>query len=373
MAMTGRSDSWIRRPLGRFASALLLAGLVAVLAPGASPAAITTFGSRLSVAASLNTTENLGYLGTYTPVPPSPEAPDGRYHTNHWGADDALWNAVVAGGSAAAPATGQAVKVSLEGCAQPAANGPPPLRQFHFQSISPIPGGFHVNLTSQPYDIPVCGQGGASGSTVTTYEPVNLCVAQGDYVAFNDEGGYVPFVYRSGVPYQVIGSSAGSALDSFIRGNGTKNGATLSSSDTTANDGFTQSANEELMLQVTLGTGPDATHICAGGTAGSAPVLSPLHVRAQTDGVNHGGMVAVSIYCRPASGCRGVATLTLAGGHTTVGHASFNLAGNKTGRMQLRLSSKLLALIRKHHGITAIVTASMGATTVSQLITIKIL
>jgi hypothetical protein len=247
------------------------------------------------------------------------------------------------------------------------------LTQIHFQDLSPVAGGVRVNLTSQAFDIPVCGQGGASGSTITTYLPINLCVSQGDYVAFNDEGGYVPYVYRSGVPYQVIGSSPGSTLDSFIKGNGTNNGSTLSSSDTTANDGFSQSRDEELMLGVTLGTGPDATHICPGGTGGEAPALSPIHVRPQTDGVNHSGVVAVAVYCRPSSGCRGAATLTLAGGHTTFSRASFNLMGNKTGRMQMRLSSKLLAMIRKRHGVTAIVTASMGATTVTQAITIKIL
>ena len=55
------------------------------------------------------------------------------------------------------------------------------------------------------------------------------------------------------MPYQVIGNVPGSTSDSFIRGNGTNNGATLSPSDRTANDGFAENRNEELMLQVTLG------------------------------------------------------------------------------------------------------------------------
>jgi hypothetical protein len=372
--MTGRPDSSIQRRLRRLVFGLLLAGLLAALVPATGSAAITTFGSPLSLPATLNTSEDLGYLGTYTAVPPSPETPSGQFHTNHWGSDTALWNVAVAGGSASAPATGQAVKVSLEGCAKAAAGGPPPLTQVHFQDISPLSGGgAHVNLTSQPFDVPVCGHNGAGGSTVTTYQPINLCVSQGDYVAFNDEGGYVPLIYRSGVPYQVIGSMQGSTMDSFIRGNGTNNGASLSAGDRTANDGFASNPNEELMLQVTLGTGPDATHICPGGLGGLAPALPPLRVSPQTDGVNHSGIVSVAIYCRLSPACTGVATLTAASGRTSYAHTSFNLPANKTSHMPIRLSSRVLALIRKHHGLTATLTAALAGKVVTQTIVVKIL
>jgi hypothetical protein len=353
---------------------VLLAGLFPVLAPASSTAAVTTFGSPLSVPATLNTTANLNYYGTYTPVPPNPEAPNGLYHTNHWGADTALWNATIAGGQASAPVTGQAVKVRLEGCAKPASGGPPPLTQIHFQDISPLTGGgARVKLTSQPFDIPVCRDGGASGSTVTTYEPINLCVAQGDYVAFNDNGGYVPYIYRSGVPYQVIGAVAGSTMDSFIGGNRTGNGSTLSAHDSTANDGFASNPNEELMLQVLEGSGADATHICAGGSGGLAPALPPLKIRPQTDGVNHSRMISVAAYCRPASGCRGVASLALAGRAASFGHATFSLPGNKTSHMSIRVTPKLMALIRKNHGAWTVVSAVMGGKLFTQTILVKIL
>jgi len=354
---------------------LTVAALLALLAPASSPAAITTFGSPLSLPATLNTTENLGYYGTYTPVPPNPEAPNGVYHTNHWGADTALWNVAIVAGQASAPVTGQAVKVSLEGCAQPAPGGPPPLTQIHFQDISPLPGGsVKVNLTSQAFDIPVCGQSGASGSTVTTYEPINLCVAQGDYVDFNDEGGYVPYIYRSGVPYQVIGAARGSTMDSFIRGNGVNNGATLSAQDTTANDGFVSNPNEELMLQVTLGTGPDATHICAGGTGGLAPALPALKIRPQTDGVNHSQDISVAIYCRPAAGCRGTASLSPIGRNANYGRAKFSLPGGRTSHVPIHVSSQMMGLIRKHHhGVSTLVTVEMGGATFLQTILVKIL
>jgi hypothetical protein len=363
----------------RLVSSVLLAGLLVVFAPASSPAEVTTFGSPLAVPATLNTTADLGYYGIYTPVPPNPEAPNGRYHTNHWGTDTALWNVALANGNPIAPETGQAIRLSLEGCAQPASGGPPPLTQFHFQDITPLGGGsVHVNLTSQAFDIPVCGQNGASGSTVTTYEPLNLCVTKGDYLAFNDEGGYVPYIYRSGVPYQVIGASQGSTMDSFIRANGTNNGATLSSSDRTAADGFAENRGEELMMQVTLGTGPDATHICPGGTAGLPPPLAPLRIRPQTDGVNHSGNVAVAMYCRPTGGCRGVATLRPAsvlsgyGGALAYGHATFSLPGDHTSHITLHLRPSLIALVRKNHGVTVLLSVVMGDQTFAHTITIKI-
>jgi hypothetical protein len=353
---------------------VLLAGLLSLATPAITSAAVTTFDSLLSVPATRNTSDNLGYPGTNTSVPPSAEAPSGVVHTSHYGADTALWNTTVAGGSATAPATGQALKVALEGCAQPAAGGPPPLTQIHFQDLSPIPdGGAKVNISSQPFDIPVCGQNGASGSTVTTYDPINLCVRQGDYVALNEEGGFVEKYYRSGVPYQVIGSVAGSSLDSFIRGGGTGNGTTLSATDTGPMDGFASNQDEELMLQVTLGTGPDATHICSGGTGGLAPALPALKIRPQTDGVNHSQNISVAIYCRPAGGCRGAANVSLPGKSASYRHVGFNLPGNKTSHMSVHLGSALMGMLRRHHGVSALVTAVMDGTTFSQTITVKIL
>ncbi len=255
-------------PVQRLAAVLLLASLLGFLAPAAGHAAITTFGSPLSAPATLDTANNLSYFGTYTAVPAAPDAPNGVFHTHHYGADTALWNEKLSHGAPRSPATGQALTVSLEGCAQAAAGGPPPLTQIHFQDISPLPGGgARVNLTSQGFVIPICGQHRAGNSTITTYRPINLCVRKGDYVAFNDEGGYVENVYRSGVPYRVLGRAHGSTADSFLRNNGTGNGAIMPSSQVFPNEGFAASRGEELMLRVRLGTGADATHICPGGTA----------------------------------------------------------------------------------------------------------
>ena len=353
-------------------SALAATAVLALSATGAS-AAITTFGSPLSQPATLDTTNNLAYVGTFTPVPPNPEAPNGLFHTQHWGADTAIWNSALAHGEAAAPAGGQAVQVRLEGCAQPAAKGPSPLTQMHFQDISPLPGGgARVNLTSQAFDIPVCGQNGAGGSTVSTYEPVNLCVNKGDYVDFNDEGGYVPFVYRAGVPYQVIAGSPGSSLNSFLRANGTNNGAVMSPTDKTANDGWSANPNEELMLQVVLGTGPDARYACPGGTKEKPATLRPAKIIGQTYHVSKSRTVRLGIYCRGPEPCQGEVTLGLPAQPSAFAHSHVELPGAHTSTVTLHVSPALVALIHKRHSVEALVNLTLGGTVVSQTVTMKV-
>src|ERR1700691_967981 len=225
-------------------------------------AATLTCGSPLTVSASKDTANDLNYQGTNVALPGS------VFHIPHDGADGALWNDQIPVGDPTAPVGGQVVSVRLEGCAK--SNGPPPLTQFHFQSLAPLTGGAaKVELTSQAFYIPVCGAGGASGSTVSSYDPINLCVAQGDYVAFNEEGGFVgaqngPPPYPAGVPYMVIGATAGATMDSLIRNNEVGNGAVFSPTDTTRHERFASNAGEELMLQATLATGPDAPPIRPG-------------------------------------------------------------------------------------------------------------
>jgi len=361
------------RVRGGFA-VLVIAALGALISPAAGSAAITTFGSSLSVPATLNTAEDLNYQGTNTPVPPNPEAPNGIFHTYHFGADTAIWNSTKGNSSMSVPATGQALKIALEGCAVPASGGPAPLTQIHFQDVSPVPGGgAKVNLTSQGFEIPVCGQGGASGSTVTTYEPTNLCVSRGDYVAFNDEGGYVENVYRNGVPYKVMGAVDASTMDSFIKNDGTGDGAVMSASETAAMEGFASNPREELMMQVTLGTGSDARYVCGGGTKDAPPVLPPIDVHPQTDGINHERIVSVAIYCRVTPSCNGVATLSLAGKRVSTRTVSFSVPGDTTSHLSIRLVPSVMALIRKHHGVATTITAVVGGETFSQTVSVKIL
>jgi hypothetical protein len=241
---------------------LLAAICLTAALPASGNAALITFGSHLLVHATRNT-NNLKYQGINTPFG------NKVFHTAHDGADTALWNTKLSAGRPTAPANGQVRELSLEGCAQPARGGPAPLTQIHFQTLVALSkGAVEVALTSQAFEIPVCGQHGASGSTVSTYKPDGLCISKGDYVDFNDEGGYVENVYHSGVPYKVMGLVGASEMNSFVLAGGTNNGATLSPTDVGQSNGFAVNRHEELMLRATLGTGHQAIPGCRGGLRG---------------------------------------------------------------------------------------------------------
>jgi hypothetical protein len=337
--------------------------LILTLIAGTAGAATLTFGSPLAVPASKDTANDLGYEGSNVQLPGS------VFHIPHDGADGALWNVRLPAGDPTAPVGGQVVSVRLEGCAE--RNGPAPLTQIHFQSLAPTAGGgAKVELTSQAFEIPVCGAGGASGSTVSSYDPINLCVAQGDYVDFNEEGGFVgaqngPPPYPAGVPYMVIGGVTGATMDSFIRNNGVGNGAVFSPTDTTNHDGFASNPGEELMLQETLATGPDATPICPGGTKGLPPpgsartghrhVFPALTIPTpQLDGMNIRGVVQVAVYCHAASSCAGTITLHSKPyrGRRSVwlGAAAFVIGAHRTGKARVHLSSLARRMVRNTSG-----------------------
>jgi hypothetical protein len=262
--------------------------------------------------------------------------------------------------------------IKQEGCAQPARGAPSPLTQIHYQDLVPQPdGAVKVNVTTQPFDLPVCGVNGASASTVTTYQPENFCVRKGDFVAFNDEGGFepsVPTAYPSGVPYAVIGAVGESTMNSFIRNAGTFNGATFKPGDITNHDGFAANHGSEVLTQMVLATGADAVWLCPGGTRGAphspqraAPAIPdgpPATVPSQHVGVNRRGVVSVAVYCRGPESCSGelrLATSEASSGRAgsapgMLGRARFTISPHRTGKVQLRLGKRVVKLLRKAHG-----------------------
>ncbi len=322
----------------------------ALLAPAGAQAATTTFGSDLTAAASLNTTNN---------VPPM----------NHSGSDTSLWNVALGNGSnPAAPTAGQILQVKLKGCAEQAAGDPAPDRNIHIITLRPQEdGSFKVmysatDLQGHAFQIPIC-QGSSDVNTVSTYTPENLCVATGDYVAFNDEGGFVsPIMYPNGVPYRVIGSVPGSTMDSFIRNEGENIGSTFSPNDKTATDGFGQSANEELMLQSTLGSGSDASGLCPGGgsqgngpttSVSSGPSITPpalaVVVARQRDAISRRGVVTVRVRCTAATQCNGRLILKKRNAGKRLGSKRFSIPAQGTKKVRVHVGRRVLKLVRRHH------------------------
>jgi hypothetical protein len=204
--------------------ALCAAALGAISAP--AEAALTRFGSNLSAQA--NTSEAHG-------------------------ADSVFWGVSLASpGRTRVPASVQFRSVRLKGIAlrNGAAGAPQPLAQFHLQTLRPRRGGsVRVRLTSQPFDIPSSGD----PNRIRTYRPINLCAKKGDYVAFNDEGGFNPPWYPNGVSYQVFSRVPGSSTRFYTRDNGTNNGASFRGR---------RHGGQELLMQMVLATGRHASDPC---------------------------------------------------------------------------------------------------------------
>jgi hypothetical protein len=109
------------------------------------------------------------------------------------------------------------------------------------------------------------------------------------------------------------------------------------------------------------------------------PTLPPIRVRPQTDGVNHSGVVAVAIYCRPVSGCAGVATLSALGissgarRSNVYGSTRFTLRGNKTGHVPIHVNARVIRLLRaRSRGVSATLTAIVGGQAFTQTIGLRI-
>jgi len=316
-----------------FAAALLA---LVLLAPGARADQVT-FGSPLNVAATKDTTNDLGYAGwTYT------------FHVFHDGADTDLWNPTQASGNPQAPATGQVLAIKQEGCAVQAPGGPTPLTQIGFEELTrQADGTLKVVAATEHFNLPVCGVNGASGSTVTTFQPTQhvFCVNAGDYVAFNDEGGFGEY-YPSGVPYRVIGAVSGSGMVSYIRNAGTMLNAVIHPGDVTNHDGYLDNPGEEVMTQVVLGTGADGSYHCAGGAKDK-----PLQATSAATGgqISKRGVFDAPVFCHGPARCSG--TVTIKGASFSLSIPYSNLPVNSTRHIRLRFSLAVLkALFQSGRG-----------------------
>src|SRR5437763_8965886 len=104
------------------------------------------------------------------------------------GADSVFWNTSLAnGGGTAAPADGQVKVVRVKGTVLPDPTGrKKPMTMIHFNTLRPLPdGSMAVWLASGAFYTPL----GGDPQQISSYEPINMCVHKGDYLAFNDIGG----------------------------------------------------------------------------------------------------------------------------------------------------------------------------------------
>jgi hypothetical protein len=206
--------------------ALALAATL-LAAPAAADAKIRTFGSSLKAKASV------------AKAKPS---------------DTAYWHKSASRG-AKAPASGQVLSVRIKGKALsdrvPGDGRRGGETTFFLQSLAPRGGGqVQVRLTSAPFELP---NRSAGSQTITTYRPENLCIAKGETVGFNTVGGYWPEGYPKGTPLKIFAKRKRSKYRWHNAAGGVGNGAQFSGSTT---------RGRELLMQVRLGTGGDASAPC---------------------------------------------------------------------------------------------------------------
>ena len=307
--------------LGAVAFALAFA-LVALL-PGAASAAIIPYGSNLSAPA--DTVEAHG-------------------------ADSAFWNVGTPGG--AAPADGQITVVRVKGSVVADPTGRiTPNPEFHFQVLHPVGGGeLKVALSSAPFWVPV----GGNSQAISSYNPVNLCVFKGDYVDFNDIGG---FQYRwgtyGGMPFQVFSTTPNAATNFYTKDNGTNVGTQWAPQET--------HANEELLMATTLATGPDATDFCPGGYR--QHVFQGLTIRAQTSTLSTSRRtlkVKTSCPGQTYGACRGVLVLkaTVNGSVVTLGGTAFSVKPAYSVPLTITLSQANVGLVKRLKSVKAVATSN---------------
>ena len=272
------------------AAAALIAGLglAGALASRARATVLSPWGSNLAATPALDTA-NGDYSNTGSTAGTGPRviAPD-----PHEAEDTAIWNTATSAGSAFAPADGQALYVRVKGCAvedrtAPTQQSPDgqggtvPVNTIVLQTLTPDGLGDYVNsAVSGRFVLPFCNSVDAIGrtvttSTITTFEPIHMCLKQGDAVAFHDIGGFIPYQggagpwYPQGMPFRVLAAVRASSTDSFV-GVGTSTygpGIYGQGEPDPKASGFASEPGQELMLQVVEGIGEDAYGLCPGGKA----------------------------------------------------------------------------------------------------------
>jgi hypothetical protein len=314
-------------PVGRWIAApAALAGLA--LAPAASLAAQSTFGSDLAAPANVAQARQ---------------------------ADTAYWQTTFPDGrSPVTPGRGQITSIRLKGIAManPVAGVPGGETMWHLQALQPQPDGrFVIQRTSGAFFVPPKG---TDPQTITTYNPVNFCVEAGEVLAFNTVGGWDGIVnqtgpYPGGTPLQIFARIPTAVASSFEGADQTNNGDTITG-DTARTNGL------ELLMQLTLSTGPDATPLCPGGTMGvpgggggpppPAPQPPPAKIQKATlppkqkVTVSKKGKLNVSVFCLPGlARCVGkVRVMSKGPTPKSLGVGSFNAAPKTTGHATIFLT-----------------------------------
>jgi hypothetical protein len=275
------------------------------------------------------------------------------------GADSAFWNVTLPGRpqGAAMPAPGEVIALRLKGTALSNRGAPRPLVQFHFQVIRPQGDGtYRVILSSNPFDVPV----DVNPDTISTYHTAGpFCVNAGDYITFNDEGGWDPNFYPSGTPFEVFTSAPASTTAFYTKDNGTNVGMTLAPSNPRAFGGAgALHQGQEVLLQSVLATRYDATPVCGGlkGRDFRGMIFRLTTIRMRS------GVGKLRLACPPNTidFCAGNVVITTVqnGAPVLLAQATYNLRAATATNVKIKLTRQGAALLKKKKSLRATATAN---------------
>lgn len=396
-----------RRKLGRASAAGIAAACALLALPAAGHAARITIGSSLAA------------------------APDTAL-SDH--SDSGFWQSrdttVPGGGAPTLPEGGQILEVRVKGVALVAPNGTTPEQPspgytgpnnvIHFQTLTPqADGNLRVAVTSgtfyMPFNVPE--------STVTTFQPENMCANAGDSIDITTIGGWDGTSpgsggYDAGVPFKIFATVPGASLTRFHGHGHFNNGAVLVDGTMTPPDRPMPTPEEqrgtELLMQVVVGTGPDAVILCPGGTynpwrtpdqpkptkpsssqgtGGMGPAAKPASQLATIEGtrlaLSRSRTGSLPLACPPGpSACTGSVSLRYSYSirkrgrrkvhkSATLGTAAFTVPAGQSGAAAFSVKARALAaLSRRRSGrtikVSAVAVTDPGGTGLTDSRTVKL-
>jgi hypothetical protein len=312
----------------------------------------------------------LGAIGALLLVPASASADQATFGSSLAGTPDevhdnnladTLFFNHAAKNSTQSPVSGEILAIRVKGKIVPRA---PEVDQdrniWHSQVLRPnADGTFTVDSSSQRFDFPI----GGSADDVTTFVPSTQCIKRGEYVDFNHIGGWNGDRKETGTKYQIFKRDGDSQMYWYERDEGTNIGATFTPNrqyDTagtqTFSNGFQADTprQEELMMQVVVGSGFDSSNLCEGGLKGYE--YSGVDIQKTTFSVRDDGVAGARIGCTSGRGfCEG--TLRLAVDGAELGSAPFKLNRNITTNVDIPLTSAGARIVNTRGTVDAQVTA----------------
>ena len=258
---------------------------------------------------------------------------------------DTLFFNTSAGNSHASPISGEILAIRVKGTVV-SQTGRSNNSMWHSQVLQPNSNGtFTVQSSSQdlyfPIDVPA--------DTVSTFVPSTQCIEAGQTVDFNNIGGWDGNPSQpTGTIYKIFKSKTGSQYNWFERDNGTNIGATFLPGRRVFNnpDGsyFREEFegprnNQELMMQVVVGSGWDASNLCPGGLKGweyQGVEVKAVSGKVYDDGIGHARLFCSS---NTKSFCKGTVRLESEG--VVLGTSGeFTLKPNDTTTIDVPLTNE---------------------------------